>query len=215
MSMIKCRECGTDISSQAAACPSCGAPLRKRSFAIPAAVIALLVVIAGILAWPHVRLYFALRSAAAEADRQLLTWGYDSRPSMSGTMRIATIGSTTMIKGDETRNQRDERMSFVLRYSPPIGNAAILALNHSDILCADPCALVVRFDNGEPVTFAAGRIESDPKRLSIKDYDGFYERFARAKRVTFDGKLSASGPQSIVFEIDGFNADRYTGKAAQ
>ena len=31
MALIKCRECGSSISTKAAACPSCGAPLKRNS----------------------------------------------------------------------------------------------------------------------------------------------------------------------------------------
>jgi len=31
MSLIECRECGTEVSSKAAACPKCGAPVKKSS----------------------------------------------------------------------------------------------------------------------------------------------------------------------------------------
>lgn len=35
MALIKCRECGKDISNQAMACPQCGYPLRQKTLKRP------------------------------------------------------------------------------------------------------------------------------------------------------------------------------------
>lgn len=55
MAMVKCRECGRDISDQAASCPGCGAPLYRAPVSVAAGnstgrQLALAVVLLGFLA---------------------------------------------------------------------------------------------------------------------------------------------------------------------
>lgn len=44
MAMMKCSECGTEISDKATACPKCGSPIKRKTVGFGTAVIAILVV---------------------------------------------------------------------------------------------------------------------------------------------------------------------------
>ncbi len=52
MAVIKCSSCGKDVSSDAAACPSCGHPMKKKSggwwWKIPLAIVGLIVLISAV-----------------------------------------------------------------------------------------------------------------------------------------------------------------------
>lgn len=45
MAMIKCSECGGDVSSNAAMCPSCGSPISQKSVPIAGIVVAVIIII--------------------------------------------------------------------------------------------------------------------------------------------------------------------------
>ncbi|MEI6177143.1 MAG: zinc-ribbon domain-containing protein, partial [Verrucomicrobiota bacterium] len=53
MALIKCKECGKEISTSAKACPSCGAPLKKRAGCGCLAVGLLAILIIGMAGTSH------------------------------------------------------------------------------------------------------------------------------------------------------------------
>lgn len=49
MAMQKCKECGNEVSSQAAACPTCGAPVKKKTRTVAWGCLTLVVLLVGLV----------------------------------------------------------------------------------------------------------------------------------------------------------------------
>lgn len=72
MALIKCRECGTEVSNKAAACVKCGAPVKRPASKAAETVAGLIVV--GLVGWILVQIFGGTsRPTAAEKPAQAET----------------------------------------------------------------------------------------------------------------------------------------------
>ena len=95
MSLITCRECGTQVSNRATACPKCGAPVKKQSrvgclFGIGAAI-AVIIIIAfnSDSNKPHKTM-----SVAIEHSRETLQIKNVGTPDIEGQTMVVYINGT-------------------------------------------------------------------------------------------------------------------------
>jgi len=135
-----------------------------------------------------------------ETRRLRSLWEYQSIPAGGGIQHTAAIYSRVPIDPDsETAPTPDARL--ILRRHPEWGDSAYLVLSQRQLECRPPCALQIRFDDGQPQRFAGEPADTGTgPALFIKDRERFIAGMLEATRVRIE--LPRSGHLVPVFEFE-------------
>jgi len=157
MAMTKCSECGHDVSTLAATCPNCGAPLRaspvqplsgadfqmRLPFKIALGFIAIVVVVAGVAS--------AFRPVAFERARPAVVVSVEE---LEGAYQQNTLAADARFKG-----QRLSLTSAVQNINTDIANGAYLVLGRPGQFMA-PQAAIAESDRGRAASLHPGDVVS-------------------------------------------------------
>ncbi len=110
MAMVKCSSCGKDVSSDAAACPSCGHPMKKKSggwwWKIPLAIVGLIGLISGVGGLSGNRSSAGLpKCDSAKAKSDVMDAMKNSPAGRAGGLSIVTFENPKAIKESADENE--------------------------------------------------------------------------------------------------------------
>jgi hypothetical protein len=234
MALIKCKECGAEVSSKAETCPKCGAQVADKPMGCGTAVGILflgLIIIAVFTSFsPSVPVSStpdAEQSAASTTSSQTVAMPESNLP---GSQWTFYHHEDAMKKGDiyqaqvSSSNTVDfsfpysgaQHATLMLRTHPRYGKDLIFSIEKGQFLCPsyDGCNVLVRFDDGEAVNFSAAAPEDNSTdTIFIRNYSRFVEKMLKAKRVRIAANIYQEGAPVFEFDVSGFDPTKYKQKS--
>ena len=208
MALVKCAECGHEISSSVSKCPHCG---KVRTPDNAKAVLWLLVVLfCAWVFWPSGESSVGVPSAPTNnvpAQAIPVSWQYSSSiDSMTGKpIREAYIVSTNSQQFDFPY-QGGSRGTLTLRVHPRYGKDVIFNVSKGQLLCQsyDGCEVTLRFDDGKPMRVRANVPEDHgTTTLFLSGYKGLVDRLRKSSKVTVEATFYQAGNWPYTFKTDG------------
>jgi hypothetical protein len=140
--------------------------------------------------------------AAALTTRRRLErlWSYQSGKESGGTQNTASIYS-----GDPT----DTRVRLVLRRHSAWGQSVYLFGSGKGFECGASCSIGLRFDEQPVQRMKAYLPETGEPALFISDDKTFLKRIGSVQKISIDVVEKGKGPRTLVFEVGGFDPDKF------
>ncbi len=234
--MIKCKECGTEISNKADACPKCGAK-QVRTSGCAKVVLAVLgffvfVTIVGTCSRdnststssPSDTSASATTAPAATAPAApppapvvgppLWSYSQDADPMGKGTTYFAQVLSSNTVTFDFPYGG-PQHGTLMLRTHPRHGKDVILAIERGQFLCRsyEDCNILVRFDDQAASSYSAvGAADNSTENIFIRNYPRFVASMLKAKRVRISAEIYQEGSPVFEFDVSGFDESKYKPK---
>lgn len=234
MALTKCKECGGTLSTNASACPHCGAKIVRTSGCtkLVAVLLALVFVPAFLVTCmgggtppppptpltPQEAAQAAEQALAkAEAEQKareeaLAAWTYSTGgDEMSGgTFRAAVLRSRNTFRLGFPY-EGEQRGSLVVRKHPRYGQDVILRIEKGQMLCrVGGCNYSVKFDEGAIQQFTMNEPEShDSTMLFFSNDSRFLSQMKRAKLVRIEVPLFQYAPLTLEFDVSQFDESRW------
>ena len=145
----------------------------------------------------------AQAEAMREQRRLAALWEYQAIPAAGGTQHTAAIYSRVESdpEAEEGTPAAIPDARLILRRHPDWGDSVYLVLTQKALDCGPPCRLQIRFDEGEPLSFAGDPADTGTgPALFIEERDRFLAAMRTAKRVRI--QLPRSGHLVPVFEFE-------------
>jgi hypothetical protein len=233
MALKPCKECGKEVSTSAAACPHCGAPVKAAGLSGCGSLVvgfgALVILAMMVKACdggdaPAPRADNASTSATPAAaytppppPEPGSQWSYTSFADDMG--RGDTHGATVRSTGTfelDFPYQGQQHAMLVVRRHPRHGLDVMLRIEQGQILCGiDDCDLMVRFDEGDARHYSASEpADNSSEVVFINDAAGFLKRMKGAKRVRIEMGFFQNGSRTLDFDVSDFSQDKFDGKPA-
>lgn len=230
MALVKCAECGAEVSSKAETCPKCGAKVAKPmgcASVLGVILVALMaiVIFAGTSSDPQPNSSQNAVAGLPTSD-QVVTipepvpgsqWTYhrSSDDMGKGFVYTAFTSSTNTVEFDFPYSGA-QHATLSLRTHPRWGKNLIFRIEKGQLLCNsyDGCTVLVRFDDGEAERFSAvGPEDNSSEVLFIQNYGRFAEKMLKAKRVRIAVSVYQEGNPTFEFDVSDFDTSKYRPKA--
>lgn len=233
MALIKCRECGHEVSSRARNCIKCGIKRpSKTSHNIRGLIygsLFLFFLYAGFTGGNKTNGYDSVYKNYQEKNskqnnhyaRASLNspkpyeskWYYSNSKDelSSGTIYSASISSNNKVNL-KFPYQGEQRASLQLRNHPRFGRDVIFRLNKAQILCHSysACNILVRFDGENAVNYRGGEpSDHSTNYVFINNYQKFISKLLRAEKVKIAVDLYQNGTQTFEFDTKDFDVEQY------
>ena len=230
MAMTKCKECQTEISTTADACPKCGAKQVRTSGCAKVVLwfIGIVVALAAIgqcsspststtdtssispSASPISSSTPAIPPPPLEPGAQ---WNYqqDSDPMTSAVTRYAQVTSSNTVEFQRPYSGA-QHATLLLREHPRHGKDVIMSIERGQILCRsyEDCNVLVRFDDQKPVTYpGVGPADGSSENVFIRNYSKFLANLKKAKRVRISTEIYQQSSPVFEFDVSGFNEQKF------
>jgi len=143
-------------------------------------------------------------------------WNYDSSTDeMSGKInKIAIVQSTNTV--ELKFPYEGAQHGFIALRKSGKSELVTFSIEKGQLLCTgsyNTCLLLVRFDEDEPINFAAiGYPNISTTMLNIRDYKRFMSRLRAAKIVRISPRLYQEGSVVFKFSVEGFLPERLEGR---
>ncbi|WP_158244262.1 zinc ribbon domain-containing protein [Trinickia dabaoshanensis] len=221
MSLIKCRECGAQVSEEAKKCPNCGAvPQKKMGLGMKVLLGFGAILVIGTMAGhssggatsaaqdgggtaPATQAEVASLQAAALADGPL--WSYeDGADKMRGThWASATVDATEKLHFSFPYNGGSTPSLEVRQKGKQVD--VILFVSKGQFLChIDGCSVEVKFDDGAVSPYFAGEADDgETNLLFIEGAARFIAKLRKAKTVTIEAEFFQEGNRQMTFPVKG------------
>lgn len=235
--MTKCRECGNEISTNADACPKCGAKQVHTSgcakiVLIFLGVIVVLSVIGRCSLGSSDSTSHAVSTTAPAASDQVThsvsaatiphapemgsQWTYDkSEDQMAkGAVYGAAVQSTNTAEFDFPY-AGPQHATLTLRTHPRHGKDVIFNIERGQILCRsyEDCTILVRFDDQKAQSYSAiGAADNSTETIFIRNYSRFLSSMLKAKTVRIAAEVYQQGAPVFEFDVRGFDESKYSPK---
>jgi len=142
------------------------------------------------------------KATAITARRRLeRLWIYQSGKESGGDQSTASIYSSQPASA--------ERVRLVLRRHSAWGQSAYLFGSGKGFECGRNCALSVRFDDTPPQRMKAYLPETGEPAIFVSDDRGFLNRMSKSQKVSIDAVVKNKGAQTLVFEVGGFDPEKF------
>lgn len=231
MALIKCKECGTEVSSKAETCPKCGARVAAKPMGCGTLIG--VIFLGGIIisvfssifssgtgnvtpppstSSPTTPIANTTPAAVVPGSR----WSYSQvADAMSkGTTYLAAVSSINTVEFDfPYAGVQYGRIQ--LRVSPRHGKAVIFSIARGQILCHsyEGCTVLVRFDDEKATNYSAiGAADNSTETIFIRNYDRFYKNMLKAKQVRISTNIYQQGAPVFEFDVSGFDPNKYKPK---
>jgi hypothetical protein len=136
-------------------------------------------------------------------------WDYQAVAVGKGVQRSAAIYNLT-VPAEEGQPLPTPDAQLVLRDHPSWGRSAYLLLAQSRFECGTPCAMRIRFDDGDARRFAGKQADSGKgPALFIEDEQRFIEAMGNADRVRIELPKGSGRIPVLVFEVAGYDPGRF------
>jgi hypothetical protein len=208
MALINCKECAAQISSQASACPQCGAKPPGRT--TPVAWLALVAVLVGAYALAtRSTSYASLEpspsgSVAAARSTTPPGWTYRARldPMTSQQVKFAAVDSANSLHL-AFPYQGDNYGRLTVRVSAKHDPEVLLQIDKGQLLCRRweySCDVQVRFDDRPPLKFRGqGPSDGSSETAFLNHAQSFVTEARRAKRIRVSVEVFKEGSQVLDF----------------
>jgi len=233
MALIKCKECGTEVSSKAEACPKCGARVAAKPMGCGTLIG---VVILGAVIISTFSSIFSSGTKSGTSSTPTSTssasgaqtvstpapplpgsqWFYDhSDDSMGkGVIHQAMVASSNTVNFDFPYSGM-QHATLLLRIHPRHGKDVIFRIEKGQILCHsyEDCTVLVRFDDEPPTNYSAGgAADNSTETIFIRNYDRFMGKVLKAKRVRIAANIYQQGAPVFDFDVSSFDQNEYRPK---
>lgn len=222
MALQKCHECGKDISDEAKSCPSCGAKVKKVKKPVGPLGIAFCGLLLAAFIWAGTESAANRDLAVPAAPSQVAatpvvstvgSWVYHNQADelTSKSVRQAVIDSQNLVEFKFPYNGA-QRGTLIVRHHPRHGKDIILSISKGQFLCRSyaDCKVKVVFDDGKVESFSGGESsDNDTTVVFIKNYDRFYAKLKKAKRVRVSTEVYQEGAPVFDFNVAGFDEAKY------
>ncbi len=230
MALIKCKECGTEVSSKAENCPKCGAKVANKTGCgtVLGIMLLLMLFVIGSISTPDPENKissasensFQASAAQSTSSPQPKTpgsqWNYlQMNDDMSkGFIHQASVLSTNTVNFDFPYSG-SQHGTLVLRTHPRHGKDIIFKIERGQILCRayDGCVVLIRFDDEESVKYsAATAADNSTETIFIQNYSKFVGKMLKAKKVRIAANIYKEGTPTFEFDISDFDQSKYKPK---
>jgi hypothetical protein len=214
MAIVKCKECGNEISTKATSCPKCGARVKRTSgcakFALGFIVLCVIVGIIGSQLGERTKTDTAERAVAGPARKTPDTssgWQYSTQ--------LDKINNKTSIFNQLESNNSieygfpygNQKMTLTVRKAPSDGTSVYVSLRKGQLICdiSRGCPVKARFDSLPPMTFT-GRTPSDysSDTLFLFPEEKFIANLRKSKNTVIEVVFYQHGAVQYEFSTDGF-----------
>lgn len=229
MALIKCKECGSEVSSKAATCPKCGARVAPEPMGCGRLIgISLLVVII-VLVFSSLSSNNSSNSSSSPAQVVASTPESTPEPLAAGAQWIYSQSEDPMSKGITYHAQvlstntvnfdfpyaGSQHARLTLRDDPRYGKDLIFNIEKGQILCNsyEDCTVLVRFDDDKATNYSAiGAADNSTETIFIRNYGRFVEKMLNAKRVRISMNIYQEGAPIFEFDVSDFDRNKFRPK---
>ena len=233
MALIKCKECGAEVSSKAEACPKCGA--RVASKPMGCGTLIGIIILGAVIVSAFSSIFSsdsrtgtpsAPPSTSSASSGQAVStpappqpgsqWDYQhSDDSMGkGAIHQAHVSSSNTVNFDFPYSGT-QHAALSLRTHPRHGKDVIFRIEKGQILCHsyEDCTVLVRFDEEAPANYSAvGAADNSTETIFIRNYDRFIGQMLKAKRVRIAANIYQQGAPVFEFDVSRFDQNKYRPK---
>jgi hypothetical protein len=142
----------------------------------------------------------AKATAIASRRRAERLWIYQSGKESGGDQNTASIYAN---------GNAADRVRLVLRRHSAWGQSAYLFGSGKGFDCAKACAMQVRFDEAPPQRIRAHLPETGEPAIFISDDRAFIAKLSKAQKVSIDATLKGKGAQTLVFDVGGYDPEKF------
>jgi len=144
----------------------------------------------------------AAKATAITSRRRLeRLWSYQTGKESGGDQSTASIYDSKTSNPDHVR--------LVLRRHSAWGQSAYLFSDGKGFECGKGCTISARFDDEPPQRLKAHLPDTGEPAMFITDDRGFIAKMAKAQKVTMDVVLKNKGNQTLVFEVGGYDPEKF------
>lgn len=213
MALIKCKECGTEVSSKAETCPKCGA----RVVAKPMGCGTLIGVIflGGIIISAFSSIFSSGTGSSTSSPPTSLpsapiaqkadTWTYgESKDEMRGTVsKHATTESTNSVNFGFP--YQGDQHGTIMVYS----NNVLFYVKKGQIICQGgseygTCIVLVKFDDGKARYVNARKSGDDSTTISFTE-PSFFKNLKKSKKLMIQAEVFQNGLPVFYFDVRGLD----------
>ncbi|HEV7491412.1 MAG TPA: hypothetical protein VGO25_11435 [Rhodanobacteraceae bacterium] len=142
------------------------------------------------------------KANAITARRRLeRLWIYQSGKESGGQQTTASIYSSEPVSS--------ERARLVLRRHSAWGQSAYVFGSGKGFDCESPCTVGLRFDDAPPQRVKAHLPETGEPAIFITDDRGFIAKMSKAQKASIEVLLKGKSKQTLVFEVGGYESDKF------
>lgn len=228
MALIKCKECGAEISSAAKACPKCGKGVTSSTkWGVLIGLVFIGIIISSFSSknssdtgsQTSSSSKKSLSSSDAEAAHTPepkipgFQWSYlQSDDGMSkGAVYQAHVSSSNTVEFDFPYAGA-QNATLTLRTHPRHGKDLIFRIERGQILCRsyEDCTVLVRFDDEQAANYTAtSAADNSTETIFIRDYSRFAGKMLKAQRVRIAANIYQEGAPVFEFDVSGFDQNKY------
>lgn len=216
MSLIKCHECGKEVSDEAGQCPHCGAKPKKKT-SLLTWIIALFVgyvIFRTVLVSNSTPTTPASLTPSPSNTTQTApakpTWNYDSnKDEVSGK-----DGKSAMLQSINSHNldfpyQGGTRGMLIVRKHPRHGKDVIFNITKGQLLCGvQDCLVSVKFDDKPPIKVTASApADHSHETLFLSGFDRLVKGFKESKTTIIEVTFYQQGSKTFEFPTEGLKWD--------
>lgn len=227
MALVKCKECGEEVSSKAEKCPKCGVQIARKPIGCGGAMA--IFILLGVIGASMSSIMGSgggeTSSTAAVAEESKSPpaekvpgeqWHYEqSDDKMSkGSIYHAIVMSTNSVDFDFPYSGR-QYAALELRTHPRFGKDIIFRIEKGQVLCSsyDGCTVLVRFDDQTAVKYSANTAaDHSTEVLFINNYSRFVQNMLKAKTVRIAAEIYQQGSPVFEFDVSHFDQNKYRPK---
>lgn len=234
MALIKCMECGAEVSSEAKTCPKCGKGVAPKRRGCGSAIAVLLLGGAAISTLSSINSSdiqnntapgnspsgFNDHSVPNEPEPKLpgSQWSYlqGADPMDKGMIYQAWVSSSNTVSFDFPYSG-EQNAKLTLRTHPRYGKDLIFSIEKGQILCPsyEDCIVLVRFDDEQAVKYnAVGADDNSSETIFLRNYGSFVGKMRKAKRVRIAANIFHEGAPVFEFDVSDFDQNKYKPKPA-
>ena len=228
MALIKCKECETEVSSEAETCPKCGARVAAKPMGCGTLIGVVILGVVIISAFSSIFSSSTKSSSAPVGASSTSSTPTASTPVPPGSQWFYNHSDDSMGKGvihqahvssSNTVNfgfpyAGTQHATFSLRAHPRHGKDVIFRIEKGQILCRsyEDCTVLVRFDDEPPTNYSAvGAADNSTETVFIRNYDRFIGKMLKAKRVRIAANIYQQGAPVFEFDVSSFDQGKYKG----
>jgi hypothetical protein len=202
MALIKCKECGSEVSNGAKTCPKCGAPIPKGTsiFTWFATFIFILIIFQVITPKSD-----ATIEPAPKTAEQPQPWVYETdTDKMSGKESKFAKSVSTNSHDLQFPYQGGTNMTITLRKHPRMGVDAYISVNKGQLdTNYDGTIISVKFDDKPLVKFSMNSPDDGSRdTLFFQNQKRFIENIKKAKRVIIEAQFYHDGNRQFEFNTE-------------
>lgn len=216
MALIKCKECGTEVSDSAKNCPKCGAPTPKKTSLLTWFALFLFLLIGYSMSKSSSNIDSNMGVAPAAtfespdptttAPAIVQNWSYQTdTDKMSG--KEAKYAESTSTNSHELKfpYQGGTKMTITLRKHPRMGTDAFVTVNKGQLdMNYDGTTIHVKFDDKKTMSFSVnGPDDGSRDTLFFENQKRFINNIKTAKHVIIEAQFYQEGNRQFEFNTDG------------